>query len=48
MEDFSGEHRWILVSFLLDIYFILLFNYHTLNSDIVINNFHDLLLYEMD
>ena len=28
--------------------FIPLFNYHTLNSGIVINNFQELLLYEMD
>ena len=48
MDDSSGGHRRILVSFLLDVYFIPLFNYRTLNSGIVINNFQELLLYEMD
>jgi len=28
--------------------FILMFNYRTLNSGIVINNFQDSILYEMD
>jgi hypothetical protein len=40
VEDSSG-HRRILVSFPLDVYLIPLFNYCTLNSDIVINNFQD-------
>ena len=48
MEDSSGGHRWILVSFSLVVYLILLFIYRTLNSGIVINNFQELLLYEMD
>ena len=48
VEDSSGGHRWIPVSFSLDVFFILLFNYRTLNSGIVINNFQEPLLYEMD
>ena len=48
MEDSSGGHRWIRVSFLLDDYYIPLFNYHTLTSGIVINNFQGSMLYKMD
>ena len=49
MKDSSGGHIRILISFSLYVYFfILLFNYRTLNSGIIINNFQELLLYEMD
>ena len=40
VEDSSGGHRRILVSFPLDAYFFISrFNYRTLNFGIVINNF---------
>ena len=42
MEDSSGAHRRILLSFPLDVHFNPLFNYRTLNSGIVINNFQEL------
>ena len=48
MEDSSSGRRWILVSYPLDVIFVLLFNYRTLNSSIVINNFQELLLYEIN
>jgi hypothetical protein len=48
VEDSSGGHRWIHVSFLLDVISFPLFNYHTLNLSIVINNFPDSMLYEID
>ena len=48
VEDSSVGHRWIRVSFPLDDYYIPLFNYRTLTSGIVINNFQDSMLYEMD
>jgi len=48
VEDSSGGYIWIRVSFPLDVILILLFNFCTLNSGIVINNFQELLLYEMD
>ena len=48
MEDSSGGHRQILVSFPLDVYFYSAVHYRTLNSGIVINDFQELLLYEMN
>jgi hypothetical protein len=39
VEDSFGEHKWIRVSFPLDVISFPLFNYCTLNSGIVINNF---------
>ena len=48
MEDSSGGHRRIPVSFPLDVYFYSDVIYRTRNPGIVINNFQELLLYKMD
>jgi hypothetical protein len=48
VEDSSGGHKRILVSYRWMFIFIPLFNFHTLNLGIVIKNFLDSMLYEMN